>query len=144
MLCLVFLIKLPFVILSQFPIFKKIRLGPLNLNIICTKHLLVLRRDRQTGCLVYPQTLPIGRSHAFDHPVSTAGTLGVAASDNLSDYCNSVATACIDDYYNLTDDWNRSSLIVPISGASTYCDRNCFSFCKRKDKVNDQMWSFNF
>lgn len=65
------------------------------------------------------------------------GILGVVVLDNLLDYCNLVVIVCIDDYYNFIDDWNRFLLIVLISGAFIYCDRNCFSFCKRKDKVND-------
>lgn len=82
-LCHVFLIKFFFVILSRikFPdVFSlKKRLGPLNLNIICTKHLLVCQYDRQTGCLMYPQTLPIWRSCTFANTVPKSGTLCVTA-----------------------------------------------------------------
>lgn len=96
-----YLIKFFFVMFYRikFPdvfLLKNIRLGMLNLNIIFTKHLLILQYDRQAGCLMYPQILPICRNCTFHHMVPESGTLCVTAIarfretirlSQLSGYC---------------------------------------------------------
>lgn len=95
------LIKFVFIMFYsiKFPdvfLLKNIRMGMLNLNIIFTKHLLILQNDRQAGCLMYPQILPIWRRCTFHHMVPESGTLCVTAiarfretirSLQLSGYC---------------------------------------------------------
>lgn len=66
----VFPIKLSFVILSRINtpgvlLSTKIRLAPLNLNIICTKYLLVLQHDRQIDMHCMHRHLSYGEAILF-------------------------------------------------------------------------------